>query len=289
MGAAEDDGAGRLRLRSRGCGLVRISGTLSLSELVRRLSPSSSEWAGLEYSGGGGMWAPWSPSPTMPRGVLSPVSLSPAAAGAAVPVPLASPISSVGTRWARDMSGGAPHRPRARGRREDAVVSGPGAAMLRLEHVLRLSRVRVYGLAVAASSRWRAAGKAVFPARLEEDASLLRSVWRRRRQRSRHRGQAPLLDVGLDEHKAGLAEVDVHDGGAVGADGGEEVVRLQAVDHVLELLAVACEEDGACPGAVANADDVALDVLRAVGGRGERLVEPAEACRQVGDRVLVEA
>ncbi len=64
--------------------------------------------------------------------------------------------------------------------------------------------------------------------------------------------------------KPGLAEVDVDDAGPVGADRGEEVLRLEAVDDVVELLAVAREEDGARAGSVAYADNVALDDL---GGR----------------------
>ena len=77
--------------------------------------------------------------------------------------------------------------------------------------------------------------------------------------------------------------------GAVGADGGEEVLRLEAVGDVVEFLAVAGEEEGACAGAVADADDVALDVGRAVGSRCEGLVVAALASGGVGYRVFVPA
>jgi hypothetical protein len=69
----------------------------------------------------------------------------------------------------------------------------------------------------------------------------------------------------------------VYGAGAVGADGGEEVLRFEAVGDVVEFLAVAGEEEGAGAGAVADADDVALDVGRAVGGGCEGLVVAALA------------
>lgn len=60
--------------------------------------------------------------------------------------------------------------------------------------------------------------------------------------------------------------------GPAGADGGEEVLRFQAMGYVVELLAIAREEDGAGAWTIADADNVALNVFRAVGGRGEGLV-----------------
>lgn len=75
----------------------------------------------------------------------------------------------------------------------------------------------------------------------------------------------------------------------VGADGGEEVLGFEAVGDVVELLAVAGEEEGSGAGAVADADDVALDVGRAVGGRCEGLVVAALAGGGVGYGVFVPA
>jgi hypothetical protein len=81
----------------------------------------------------------------------------------------------------------------------------------------------------------------------------------------------------------------VYGAGAVGADGGEEVLRLEAVGDVVEFLAVAGEEKGAGAGAVADADDVALDIGRAVGGGCEWLVVATLAGGGVGYRVFVPA
>lgn len=77
--------------------------------------------------------------------------------------------------------------------------------------------------------------------------------------------------------------------GTVCADGGEEVLRFKAVGDVVEFLAVAGEEEGACAGTVADADDVALDVGRAVRGWGEGLVVAALAGGGVRHGVFVPA
>lgn len=131
--------------------------------------------------------------------------------------------------------------------------------------------------AVAALIRLRAV-----PSRFEEDAALLTTVRRWWRQTAGHRRQTPFLDVGLDEDEAALAEVDVHGAGPLRADGGEKVLRFEAVGHVVELFAVACEEDGAGAGTVADTDDVALDVFRTVGGGREGLIVAAVAGGGVG-------
>jgi hypothetical protein len=120
------------------------------------------------------------------------------------------------------------------------------------------------------------------PPRLEKYAPLLRAVRGRGRQGTRDGRETPLLDVGLDEHEAGLAEVDVHAAGPVGAHGGEEVLVLEAVADVLELLAVAGEEDGARAGPIADAYYVALDIGGPVRGWGKGLVVPAVAGGKVG-------
>lgn len=74
---------------------------------------------------------------------------------------------------------------------------------------------------------------------------MLTAVRRRRSQAARHGGQTPLLDVGFDEDKSHLAEIDVHGTGPVGTDGGEEVGDFLVMDDFFQLLAVAREKDGA--------------------------------------------
>lgn len=96
----------------------------------------------------------------------------------------------------------------------------------------------MHGVAMAvamavAVGRCRGAGVAILSACSQQYAPLLGAVRRRGCERSGNRGEAPFLDVGLDEHEAGLAEVDVDDTGTVCADGREEVMRLEPVRNVL--------------------------------------------------------
>ena len=121
-----------------------------------------------------------------------------------------------------------------------------------------------------------------FPACLKQDTTLLTSIRGWWRKTPRHRCQTPFLDIRFDEDEARLAEVDVHGARAVCADGGEEVLSFETVSYIVELFAVASEENGACAGAVADAYHVALDVGRAVGGRCEGLVVAAGTGRGVG-------
>ena len=114
-----------------------------------------------------------------------------------------------------------------------------------------------------------------FPARLKQDTTLLTSIRGWWRKTPRHRRQTPFLDIRFDEDEAGLAEVDVHGARAVCANGGEEVLSFETVSYVVEFFAVASEEDGARPGAIADAYNVALDVGGAVGGRCKGLVVAA--------------
>lgn len=74
----------------------------------------------------------------------------------------------------------------------------------------------------------------------------------------------------------------MHGAGSVGADRGKEVLGFEAVGYVIEFLAVAREEERAGARAVADANDVALDVGRAVWSRGERLIVAAGPWRGVG-------
>ena len=73
----------------------------------------------------------------------------------------------------------------------------------------------------------------------------------------------------------------------LGAHSGEEVLCLETVRHIIELLAVASEEDCSSARPVTNADDVSLDVCGTVCGRGERLVVATIAVGAVCDGGLV--
>ena len=132
-------------------------------------------------------------------------------------------------------------------------------------------------------------GASLRAAYVEEDTPLFTAIRWRWGETAGHGCETPLLDVGLDEDEARLSEVDVHGARPVGAHGWEEVLRFETVGDVLELLAVAGEEEGSSAGAVTDADYVALDVLRSVGCGGERLVVAALAGGCVGDGVFVPA
>ena len=121
-----------------------------------------------------------------------------------------------------------------------------------------------------------------FPACLKQDTTLLTSIWGWWRKTPRHRRQTPFLNIRFDEDEAGLAKIDVHGARAVCADSGEEILGFETVGYVVELFAVAGEEDGTRAGAVADSYNVALDVGGAVGGRCEGLVVTAGTGRGVG-------
>ena len=113
------------------------------------------------------------------------------------------------------------------------------------------------------------------PTRFEQDAALFTAVRWWRSKASCHGRQTPFLDVRLYEYEAGLAEIDVHGAGSISADCGEEVLGFEAVGYIIEFLAVAREEDRAGTRAVADTNDVALDVGRAIWSGREGLVVPA--------------
>src|SRR4051794_35007330 len=96
------------------------------------------------------------------------------------------------------------------------------------------------------------AGETILGPGLEKNASGFRSVRRRRSQRACHRGKTPLLHICLDEHETGLTEIDVNNARPVRADGWEEVLGLEAVHDIIQLLAIACEEDGPRPWSVSD-------------------------------------
>ena len=116
----------------------------------------------------------------------------------------------------------------------------------------------------------------------QKNTPLLAPIRRWRRKTACHGGQTPFLDIGLYEDEATLAEVDVDRTWTIGSDGGEEILRLETMDNVVELFAVACEEDGASSGSVADAHNVALDVFGPIEGRDKGLVIATVAARGVG-------
>lgn len=127
-----------------------------------------------------------------------------------------------------------------------------------------------------------------FSSPFQENTTLLTSVRWRRRQRARHGRQSPFLHVCLDEDEPHLPKVHVHLARAISSDRREEVLGFQAVCDVLELLAVASEENRSRSRSVANTNDITLDVRRAVRVCGERLVEPTRAGGCVRNGSLVE-
>lgn len=143
--------------------------------------------------------------------------------------------------------------------------------MRRVDCSQALSRIRLHGMTIPAPTSKRA-GKPILGAGLEENTALLGTIWRWRCERASHRSETPLLDIGFDEDKASLTKVDMDDAGSVRADRGEEVLRLQAVYYILQLLSVSGEENRATSRAVADANNIALNNLRAVGSSIERLV-----------------
>ncbi len=140
----------------------------------------------------------------------------------------------------------------------------------------RALTVKLGGLAVLVASG-RGTCEAILRPRCQQDSVGFDAVWWRWCQGPGHGSQPPLLHVGLDEDESGLTKVDVDDARPVRAEGWEEVLRLQAVDHVLQSLAVPREEYCPRPRSVANTNNVALDNLRTVRGCVERLVIAARA------------
>jgi hypothetical protein len=106
----------------------------------------------------------------------------------------------------------------------------------------------------------------------QQDATLLRAIWWWGGQAASDGSQAPFLDVGFDKDETSLTKVDVDDGGAVGSDSREEVLRLETMDYLVEFLTVASKEDGSSSWPIPNSDNIALDYLRAIRSRREWLV-----------------
>lgn len=112
----------------------------------------------------------------------------------------------------------------------------------------------------------------------EKDAALFTAVRRRWCKAACHGSQTPLLDVCFNKDKSHLAKVYVYVARTCGSDGREEVLGLEAMRHVLQLLAVACKENSASTRSVTYSDNVTLLVYRSIVGAGEGLVVSALAC-----------
>ena len=126
-----------------------------------------------------------------------------------------------------------------------------------------------------------------FTTRVQKYRSLFAAVWRRRCQAASLGCKTPFLHVGFNKDETHLSKVHVHLTRPLGAHGGKEVLCLETVRHIIELFAIASEEDCSSARPVANADDVSLDVCGTVCGRGEGLVVATITVRAVCDRRLV--
>lgn len=173
------------------------------------------------------------------------------------------------------------------GWRKNSVVSTPGSRMCRVEDRA------LAGVGLNRMGEVRSGGRPwlliLSPTRFEQDTALLTAIGRRGGKAAGRRGQPPLLDIGFNEDKAGLAKVDMYNAGTIGADGWEEVGGLETVDHVLHSLSVPGKKDGSSPGSVSNTHNIALDERGTVRGAVKWLIETAGSGRRVSGRVSVVA
>lgn len=75
----------------------------------------------------------------------------------------------------------------------------------------------------------------------------------------------------------------------IGSNSGEEVLRFMTVNDVLQLLAIASEEDRTRARSIPYADHITLQKVRTIWRWCKRLVVPPMARGLVCDRSLVEA
>lgn len=143
-----------------------------------------------------------------------------------------------------------------------------GTGTVRRGYPDRRIGVRVVGVLIHTLGDLRG----TFSTRLKQDAALLTAVRWRRSQAACHRSETPLLHVPFDEHKSHLAEIHMDRTGPIRPDGRKVVLRLLTVNHLLQLLPVASEEDGSRTGPVTHADDIPLEQLRAIRSWCEGLV-----------------
>ena len=113
-----------------------------------------------------------------------------------------------------------------------------------------------------------------FSTAIQQDRTLLAAIWGRRRQTACHGCQSPLFHIGFDEDEAHLSKIDMYLTGPVGANSGKEILRFETVCYIIQLLSIACKENGACSRSIADANYVTLYICRTVGCRCKRLVVP---------------
>ena len=122
---------------------------------------------------------------------------------------------------------------------------------------------------------------------LEKNTALLTSVRRRRRKASRHGCEAPLLHIRFDENKSHLSKVHVDCTGSIGAHCRKEILCFESMGDIVQLLTVASEEDCSASRSVSDTNDIALYILGAVEGWGERLIKTAVTRGYIGNGRLV--
>jgi hypothetical protein len=97
-----------------------------------------------------------------------------------------------------------------------------------------------------------------FASAFQEDASLFAAIRRGWSQAAGCRCQSPFLDIRFDVNESQLPKVDVHPAGSIGANGWEEILRLEPVSNVFQFLSVARKEYRAGSWSIANSYNVAL-------------------------------
>lgn len=76
---------------------------------------------------------------------------------------------------------------------------------------------------------------------------------------------------------------------AICANRGKEIITAETNKGIFELAAIACEEDSACAGTIADAEYITLFEDGAKGGCGKRVVVTFIAVGMVCDGVTADA
>jgi hypothetical protein len=94
------------------------------------------------------------------------------------------------------------------------------------------------------------------PTGFEQNAAAFTAISRWGCQSAYTWGQTPLLHVGLDENKAALPEIDMQATRTIGANGGKEVVTVEANKRILKFTTVACEKNCPTSWSIADANNI---------------------------------
>ena len=81
----------------------------------------------------------------------------------------------------------------------------------------------------------------------------------------------------------------MYDAWSICADCGEEILGFQSMGDIIQLFAIASEENTARPGPIPNSDDIALDVFRAIIGSSEWLIVPPLTGRKVSNGAFMQS